>query len=196
MKLFNQILHTELEAERKMLDPNEASCAIFYSISNCQKGLAGISFGNFLIKQVAQALQGEYPNLKNFLTLSPLPFFSTWLEKTEPDSFANFAMIDWLGTTEENEKKLLEAVGRYFLNSTRKDKQPNDPVARFHLGNGALLDRINLVGNLSSKGLSESFGIMVNYRYDLPNVEKNHEAYAKEQKIEISQEVKKILKST
>ena len=185
-----------LETERKMLDPNEASCAIFYSISNCQKGLAGISFGNFLIKQVAQALQGEYPNLKNFLTLSPLPFFSTWLEKTEPDSFANFAMIDWLGTTEENEKKLLEAVGRYFLNSTRKDKQPNDPVARFHLGNGALLDRINLVGNLSSKGLSESFGIMVNYRYDLPNVEKNHEAYAKEQKIEISQEVKKILKST
>ena len=185
-----------LETERKMLDPNEASCAIFYSISNCQKGLAGISFGNFLIKQVAQALQGEYPNLKNFLTLSPLPFFSTWLEKTEPDSFANFAMIDWLGTTEENEKKLLEAVGRYFLNSTRKDKQPNDPVARFHLGNGALLDRINLGGNLSSKGLSESFGIMVNYRYDLPNVEKNHEAYAKEQKIEISQEVKKILKST
>jgi len=184
-----------LEAERKMLDPNEASCAIFYSISNCQKGLAGISFGNFLIKQVAQALQGEYPNLKNFLTLSPLPFFSTWLEKTEPDSFANFAVIDWSGTTEENEKKLLEAVGRYFLNSTRKDKQPNDPVARFHLGNGALLDRINLGGNLSSKGLSESFGIMVNYRYDLPNVEKNHEAYAKEQKIEISQEVKKLLKS-
>ena len=184
-----------LEAERKMLDPNEASCAIFYSISNCQKGLAGISFGNFLIKQVAQALQGEYPNLKNFLTLSPLPFFSTWLEKTEPDSFANFAVIDWSGTTEENEKKLLEAVGRYFLNSTRKDKQPNDPVARFHLGNGALLDRINLGGNLSSKGLSESFGIMVNYRYDLPNVEKNHEAYAKEQKIEISQEVKKLFKS-
>ena len=105
-------------------------------------------------------------------------------------------MIDWSGTTEENEKKLLEAVGRYFLNSTRKDKQPNDPVARFHLGNGALLDRINLSGNLSSKGLSESFGIMVNYRYDLPNVEKNHEAYAKEQKIEISQEVKKLLKST
>ena len=184
-----------LETERKMLDPNDASCAIFYSISNCQKGLAGISFGNFLIKQVAQALQSEYPNLKNFLTLSPLPFFSTWLEKTEPDSFANFAVIDWSGTTEENEKKLLEAVGRYFLNSTRKDKQPNDPVARFHLGNGALLDRINLGGNLSSKGLSESFGIMVNYRYDLPNVEKNHEAYAKEQKIEISQEVKKLLKS-
>ncbi len=184
-----------LETERKMLDPNDASCAIFYSISNCQKGLAGISFGNFLIKQVAQALQSEYPNLKNFLTLSPLPFFSTWLEKTEPDTFANFAVIDWSDTTEENEKKLVEAVGKYFLNSTRKDKQPNDPVARFHLGNGALLDRINLVGNLSSKGLSESFGIMVNYRYDLPNVEKNHEAYAKEQKIEISQEVKKLLKS-
>ncbi len=187
-------INTVLETKREMLNPNEASCAIFYSISNCQKGLAGISFGNFLIKQVAQALQSEYPNLKNFLTLSPLPYFSTWLEKAEPATFSNFATIDWSDTSEENKKELLETVGKYFINSTRKDKQPNDPVARFHLGNGALLDRINLNGNLSSKGLSESFGLMVNYRYDLPNVEKNHEAYAKEQKIEISQEVKKLLK--
>ena len=175
-----------------MLDPTHASCAIFYSISNCQKGLAGISFGNFLIKQVAQALQSEYPDLRNFLTLSPLPYFSTWLEKVEPHTFSNFALIDWSEASEQNERELIEAAGRYFLNSTRKDKQPNDPVARFHLGNGALLDRINPSGNLSNKGLSESFGMMVNYRYDLPNVEKNHEAYAKEQKIAISQEVKKL----
>ena len=188
-------INAVLETERKMLDPNDASCAIFYSISNCQKGLAGISFGNFLIKQVAQALQGEYPNLKNFLTLSPLPFFSTWLEKTEPSKFSNFAAIDWVNASEENKRDLVEAAGKYFLNSTRKDKQPNDPVARFHLGNGALLDRVNLGGNLSNKGLSESFGMMVNYRYDLPNIEKNHEAYAKEQKIEISQEVKKLFKA-
>ena len=189
-------INAVLETERKMLSSTDASCAIFYSISNCQRGLAGISFGNFLIKQVAQALQSEYPNLKNFLTLSPLPFFSSWLEKTEPMIFSSFAEIDWSDATEENEKKLLEAAGRYFLNSTRKDKEPNDPVARFHLGNGALLDRINLGGNLSNKGISESFGIMVNYRYDLPNVEKNHEAYAKEQKIEISQEVKKLFKTS
>ena len=189
-------INTVLETEREMLNPNDASCAIFYSISNCQKGLAGISFGNFLIKQVAQALQGEYPNLKNFLTLSPLPFFSTWLEKAEPNTFSKFATIDWSDASEENKKELVEAAGKYFLNSTRKDKQPNDPVARFHLGNGALLDRINFGGNLSSKGLSESFGVMVNYRYDLPNVEKNHEAYAKEQKIEISQEVKKLIKAS
>ena len=104
-------------------------------------------------------------------------------------------MIDWSEASEQNEKELIEAAGRYFLDSTRKDKQPNDPVARFHLGNGALLDRINPSGNLSNKGLSESFGMMVNYRYDLPNVEKNHEAYAKEQKIEISQEVKKLFKT-
>lgn len=188
-------INAVLEKDRKMLSSSDASCAIFYSISNCQKGLAGISFGNFLIKQVAQALQSEYPNLKNFLTLSPLPFFSSWLEKTEPITFTNFAEIDWSDATEENKKKLLEAAGRYFLNSTRKDKEPNDPVARFHLGNGALLDRINLGGNLSNRGISESFGIMVNYRYDLPNVEKNHEAYAKEQKIEISQDVKKLFKT-
>ena len=185
-------INAVLEADRMMLDPTDASCAIFYSISNCQKGLAGISFGNFLIKQVAQALQSEYPDLRNFLTLSPLPYFSTWLEKEEPHTFSNFALIDWSEASEKNEKELIEAAGRYFLNSTRKDKQPNDPVARFHLGNGALLDRINPSGNLSNKGLSESFGLMVNYRYDLPNVEKNHEAYAKEQKIEISQEVKKL----
>ncbi len=80
-------INAVLEADRMMLEPTDASCAIFYSISNCQKGLAGISFGNFLIKQVAQALQSEYPNLKNFLTLSPLPYFSTWLEKVEPHTF-------------------------------------------------------------------------------------------------------------
>jgi malonyl-CoA decarboxylase len=184
-----------LETDRPMIDATDASCAIFYSISNCQKGLAGISFGNFLIKQVAQALQREYPNLKNFLTLSPAPYFSKWLEKTEPNSLASFAEIDWSEASEEEEQTLIEAAGRYFMHSTRKDKLPNDPVARFHLGNGALLDRINLAGNLSQKGLSESFGLMVNYRYDLPNVEKNHEAYAKEQKIEISQDVKKLLKT-
>lgn len=184
-----------LETDRSMIYATDASCAIFYSISNCQKGLAGISFGNFLIKQVAQALQREYPNLKNFLTLSPVPYFSKWLEKTEPNTLASFAEIDWSEASEEEEQTLIEAAGRYFMNSTRKDKQPNDPVARFHLGNGALLDRINLAGNLSQKGLSESFGLMVNYRYDLPNVEKNHEAYAKEQKIEISQGVKKLLKT-
>ncbi len=184
-----------LETDRAMIDATDASCAIFYSISNCQKGLAGISFGNFLIKQVAQALQREYPNLKNFLTLSPVPYFSKWLEKTEPNSLASFAEIDWSEASEEEEQTLIEAAGRYFMHSTRKDKLPNDPVARFHLGNGALLDRINLAGNLSQKGLSESFGLMVNYRYDLPNVEKNHEAYAKEQKIEISQDVKKLLKT-
>ena len=189
-------INAVLEADRMMLDPTDASYAIFYSISNCQKGLAGISFGNFRIKQVAQALQSEYPNLRNFLTLSPLPYFSTWLEKAEPHTFSNFALIDWSEASEQNEKELIEAAGRYFLNSTRKDKQPNDPVARFHLGNGALLDRINPSGNLSNKGLSESFGMMVNYRYDLPNVEKNHEAYAKEQKIEISQEVKKLFNTS
>ncbi len=189
-------INTVLETERPMLDASDASCAIFYSISNCQHGLAGISFGNFLIKQVAQALQREYPNLKNFLTLSPIPYFSKWLEKTEPDALVKFAEVDWSESSEKDEKDLLEAAVRYFMNSTRKDKQPNDPVARFHLGNGAMLDRINLAGNLSQKGLSESFGLMVNYRYDLPNIEKNHEAYAKEQKIEISQDIKKLLKTS
>jgi len=189
-------INSVLETDRDMLNATDSSCAIFYSISNCQKGLAGISFGNFLIKQVAQALQREYPNLKNFLTLSPVPTLSSWLEKTEPDTLAEFAEIDWANASGEDEQKLLEAAGRYFLNSSRKDKQPNDPVARFHLGNGAILDRINIAGNLSQRGLSESFGIMVNYRYDLPNVEKNHEAYAKEQKIEISQDVKKHLKNS
>ena len=209
MKFFNELIETIMNKSRAGFGlSNRTSVSVsnnpkemITSVMTAVGELSSIAYADQFLrlfdemdlsKKQELFIKSEYHNLRNFLTLSPLPYFSTWLEKVEPHTFSNFALIDWSEASEQNEKKLIEAAGRYFLDSTRKDKQPNDPVARFHLGNGALLDRINPSGNLSNKGLSESFGMMVNYRYDLPNVEKNHEAYAKEQKIAISQEVKKL----
>ena len=182
-----------LANERRRLRPAEADTAVFYSISNCQKGLAGVTFGNFLIKQCAQDLANEIPSLKTFVTLSPVPGFRTWLDRErgsdKPQHLAREDVEalrlldepDW-GTDktrrEAVRRAMLPAASAYFLRAKNPKGRPADPVARFHLGNGARLERMNFLGDTSRKGLAQSYGLMVNYLYDLPGIEKNHEAYA------------------
>ena len=154
--------------------------ATFYSISNCQPGLTQISFGNFLIKQVVQELALEFPSIKNFVTLSPVPGFSKWLRARKNQASSNIASSN-LELSDQDAKDLeieqmsfRKLVFNYLLTS-KKDDLPADPVCRFHLGNGASIYEINENADLSSKGMSQSYGVMVNYLYDLSSIERNHE---------------------
>lgn len=182
-----------LAHERQPLPLKAATTAIFYSISNCQKGLAGVTFGNFLIKQVVEDLAREIPSLKTFVTLSPVPGFSAWLDRerrsdapqglTREDVEALRAIDepDWhadKARCEAVRKAMIPAAAAYFLRAKNERGRPLDPVARFHLGNGARLERLNFLGDVSGKGLAQSRGLMVNYLYDLSAIEKNHETYA------------------
>lgn len=184
--------------------------AAFYSISNCQEGLKGISFGNFLIKQVVEELAREQPQLKTFVTLSPVPGFVRWLAATMADDTAAVAsdtdrvalqvLADpgWTGEPEEDdglEDAVLALAAHYFLIAKARDGRPVDPVARFHLGNGARLERLNWQGDVSEKGLRESHGVMVNYRYDLKEIEKNHEAYANSATVVAARSVRQLLRA-
>jgi len=180
-----------LTSKRDVLTEAAANTAVFYSISNCQRGLEGISFGNFLIKRVAQELKRDLPGLKTFVTLSPVPGFRAWLETNDAELFA--ATADPTAITEDTDSQILAAAARYFLNSNRPDGRPNDPVARFHLGNGAILDRLNPRGDLAPKALKQSAGLMVNYRYDLAQVEQNHEDYIRNAEIKASAEIKRLV---
>ena len=172
-----------LKKERVFLEPEEANVAVFYSISNCQKGLTGISFGNFLIKQVATDLSYEFKNLENFVTLSPIPGFRKWMRNKYPKLYAKIEKIKKSDQLSKIKDDLLTCLGEYFFKSERSDKMPNDPVARFHLGNGASLEQINFLGDISSNGIELSGGLMVNYLYDLEKVEQNHEIFVLEKKI-------------
>ena len=155
--------------------------AVFYSISNCQEGLSGISFGNFLIKQVAHKLKQENDGLDKFVTLSPAPGFVRWLEESSID-------------LDSDENMLLKQALIYLITSDREDGLPNDPVAKFHLGNGAILERINLNADLSSKGLMQSKGVMVNYLYNLDTLEENHELFFKTKEVKQSDAIKSLRK--
>ncbi len=168
-----------------------ADTAIFYSISNCQRGLKGISFGNFLIKQVVSDLSAELPGLARFATLSPVPGFRRWLDRAAADGevtrdglpaklIQGLSDPGWQADSAAAAalKGPLTALCAHYLVNERAGDAPRDPVARFHLGNGARLERINWLADVSPKGLSESAGIMVNYLYDLKRIEKQHEAYA------------------
>ncbi|UPH70125.1 malonyl-CoA decarboxylase [Abyssibius alkaniclasticus] len=161
-------IHDILDVPRPVLPPEEADSAIFYSISNCQAGLAGVSFGAFLIKQVAGDLKSELPGLRMFATLSPVPGLHRWTEAQglKPETLAKDA------------NALLGAAADYLLTAKDTAGRPLDPVARFHLGNGAELHRLNAGADLSPKGLAQSHGLMVNYLYDLDKVETRHEAFA------------------
>ena len=176
-----------LAAQRAPIAAGAATTAVFYSISNCQRGLAKISFGNFLIKQVAEELKRECPGLETFVTLSPTPGFRRWLtqalpdlplEPGERDALARLADEAGEADVRAAGPALRRAAGHYLLLAKGSGGQPRDPVQRFHLGNGARLERINLAADLSRKGVAESFGLMVNYLYDLGAVEANHERYA------------------
>ena len=179
-----------LQRDRSELDPKRASTAVFYSISNCQGGLKGVSFGNFLIKQVAENLQREVPTLTTYVTLSPLPGFARWLTASiarkrdwlAPADLAALAAIEtaeWhVDASKALRDTLTRAAVRYLFEAKDDAGKPLDPVSRFHLGNGARLERLNWLGDVSPKGLRDGLGFMVNYLYDLPTVERNHEAYA------------------
>jgi malonyl-CoA decarboxylase len=196
-----------LLAEDRALVPIErARTAVFYSISNTQRGLGGISFGSFLIKQVVEELRRELPKLENFVTLSPVPGFVPWLKQaddipvTDEDRalLENLDKPDWFEDAElaAQLRAVLEPLAAYYFLKARTAKgRLIDSVARFHLGNGARLERIDWLGDLSPKGLRESAGIMVNYHYRLEDIEKNHEAYANQGEVAASSAVKKLLKN-
>jgi malonyl-CoA decarboxylase len=195
-----------LAEDRRLVPIERARTAVFYSISNTQRGLGGISFGSFLIKQVAEELRRELPKLENFVTLSPVPGFMQWLTEANdvPLTEEDRALLDHLDRTDwfrdaEMEAQLravLEPLAAYYFLKARTPKgRLIDSVARFHLGNGARLERIDWLGDLSPKALRESAGIMVNYLYRLEDIEKNHEAYANQGEIAASSAVKKLLKN-
>jgi malonyl-CoA decarboxylase len=191
-----------LSEKRAPIDLRKADTAVFYSISNTQLGLRGISFGNFLIKQVVEELLREMPWLRTFVTLSPLPGFAAWLKAQRQDGAEEaLAALDKPGWHEDAGARralapiLEQAAAIYLVQAKGANRRPLDPVARFHLGNGARLERIHGSGDLSPKGLSQSHGVMVNYLYDPRTIEKNHEIYADGGDVVHSSAVRKILAS-
>jgi malonyl-CoA decarboxylase len=185
--------------------------AVFYSISNCQAGLRGISFGNFLIKQVVEELVRELPSLTTFVTLSPAPGFARWLRQEltgaasamlseqERAGLAALKGDAWISSEASEaglKAPLLSAAARYFLSAKTDDNRPLDPVARFHLGNGARLERINWPADRSARGVSEAHGVMVNYLYEPKEIEANHEALANEGKVVASRAVRALARGT
>jgi malonyl-CoA decarboxylase len=198
-----------LVKEREVVDLDKARAATFYSISNCQRGLAGVSFGNFLIKQVVEEVSREMPKLSTFVTLSPVTNFAAWLkrERAEERSAALneadkavLAALDQPGwwTNEETAAQVQDAVMRaaawYYLRARNGRGLPVDAVARFHLGNGARLERINWLGDTSERAMAQAYGLMVNYQYDLDDIEKNHEAYAEGPTVVASGSVQRLLR--
>ncbi len=191
-----------LAETRPIAPPGKARTAVFYSISNCQQGLQGISFGNFLIKQVVEELRRELPKLETFVTLSPVPGFMRWIKSDAGMAAgADEALVATLGdpgwaanpsTAEPLRKSVEMLAAEYFLHGKVKNGRSVDSVARFHLGNGASLERINWLGDSSLKALREGAGLMVNYLYDLDAIEANHEAYANDGAVVASPAVKRM----
>jgi malonyl-CoA decarboxylase len=187
--------------------PAAATTAVFYSISNAQRGLSGVTFGNFLIKQVVEDLRREWPALRSFVTLSPAPGFAGWLASERADKASSaltaetrraLALTDhprWFDkadAVEAVDRALPALAAHYFLHARSESGRALDPVARFHLGNGARLERLNPGGDLSETGRRQSLGLMVNYLYDLAHIEENHEAYANRGVIAASPAVRKL----
>ena len=180
------LLSQDVDANAAWEQAEHADTAIFYSISNCQEGLRGVSFGNFLIKQVVEELQAEFPRLKRFSTLSPVPGFRRWLAQqlsgegnSDASLQARLARDGWWHDPAQSEalRPELMRLAATYLTQHPSSGSRIDPVARFHLGNGARLERINWLGNTAPRGIRESFGIMVNYLYDHDQIEANHEAF-------------------
>jgi malonyl-CoA decarboxylase len=188
--------------------PERATTAVFYSISNCQRGLAGVSFGSFLIKQVVEEISREFSRLSTFVTLSPVPGFASWLARERKSENPILTAEDleplraldqpgwWQdGAAEQLEEPLRRAAATYFLSARGRGGMPLDPVARFHLGNGARLEQIDFLADLSEKGLAQSHGLMVNYLYDLDDIEKNHEAFAETRTIVAASGIRKLARA-
>ncbi|MCB1705535.1 MAG: malonyl-CoA decarboxylase [Halioglobus sp.] len=184
--------------ERERPPGERVNTVVFYSISNCHPGLAGITFGNFLIKSVVEELKKEIPALKNFVTLSPVPGFRKWLLEGDLDGLVPEQLVARVkapvGTVVDSQvyDAQIKLCAHYLLRE-KSGRLPRDPVARFHLGNGAILHGIHGGADLSTKGREQSAGIMVNYLYDLPKIEENHEAYFEEGRIAVSKAVSRLL---
>lgn len=189
-----------LQGENHEKFESDFDTATFYSISNCQPGLKNVSFGNFLIKQVVQELRSEFPSMKNFVTLSPVPRLNQWIEDTSQARSENLTELTSSISDTPNESEYaisqgdtLKRLTAEYLVNARRGIHPIDPVARFHLGNGASIYKIRAGADLSSKGLNQSRGVMVNYLYDLRYIERNHEQFMTRGEIDHSPEVQKLL---
>ena len=167
-----------LADEREPINAADADTAVFYSISNCQAGLAGISFGNSLIKQVASDLAGDLPGLSTFVTLSPIPGLNRWLENSKP--------------ADESPDQDKALAAHYLLKAKNADGMPLDPVARFHLGNGAKVHAVHAHADTSENGMKQSNGIMVNYIYDIAQISQNHEKFVGAKTVVASTPVKTL----
>jgi malonyl-CoA decarboxylase len=189
-----------LAPDRSIVPAADADTAVFYSISDCQPGLRGISFGSFLIKQVVEELRHELPDIASFVTLSPVPGFAAWLARQpvgnpETPLGQTMAMAQWWRDPLSRgalEQDLCALAAHYLIREKSRSGRPLDPVARFHLGNGARLERINWLANTGPSGMAASHGIMVNYLYKLDEIERNHEQYASGQDPAASAAVRRL----
>lgn len=197
-----------LSAKRDPVEPKRATTAVFYSITNCQRGLTGVTFGHFLIKQVVEEVSREIPSVGTFVTLSPAPNFADWLnrERADPGSavlddgdreaLSALASEGWWRVPQLAEpirEAFLRAAARYYLRARNGRGLPVDSVARFHLGNGARLERLNWLADTSERALKQSYGLMVNYLYDLDYIERNHEAYAQHRAVVAASAVTRLV---
>ncbi len=197
-----------LSDKRDLVEPQRATTAVFYSITNCQRGLTGVSFGHFLIKQVVEEVSREVPRVATFVTLSPAPNFAAWLERErvneaslalDEEDRGALAALDgatwWREpeTAERIREPLLRAAAWYYVRARNGRGLPVDSVARFHLGNGARLERLDWPADTSERALAQSYGLMVNYLYDLDYIEKNHEAYAQQHAIVAASAVTRLV---
>jgi malonyl-CoA decarboxylase len=200
-----------LAKQRTAMEPERATTAVFYSISNCQRGLAGVSFGHFLIKQVVEEITREMPRLSTFVTLSPAPGFAQWLKRErETESSAALNETDraalktldregwWRSQTDAEALRdpLMCAAAWYFVQARTERDMPVDPVARFHLGNGARMERLNWLADISERCMSQSHGLMVNYLYDLSEIEQNHETYAQQHTVIAANSVTRLVRTS
>jgi malonyl-CoA decarboxylase len=194
-----------LDPDAPASDPLSADCAMFYSITNCQDGLRGVPFGSFLLKRVVEDLGMDLPRLRRFATLSPIPGFREWLDGPAAEAsqivghsklkslIQTLQQLEWHKDANQcaQVRPLLVSLAAYFLLHVKHGKEPSDPVARFHLGNGARLQRINWLGDTSAAGLQRSAGLMVNYVYRLADLEQNHESYTRYSRIAASRGIQK-----
>ena len=189
-------------------DEKKYDTATFYSISNCQEGLSRVTLGNFLIKRVVYEIQEELPHIKNFGTLSPIPGFVDWFSYLEESKIKNILGnikdqdVMFLKSKDlkigdkriiDNKEAIIKLVSHYIVNEKNRDGLPVNDVSRFHLGNGAIVEDVIINANISENGFKRSFGVMVNYLYELKNIEKNHEEYMNKKKVILSDKLKKYL---
>jgi malonyl-CoA decarboxylase len=188
-----------LDPNADVLDPARARCAVFYSITHCQEGLRGISFGSLLIKQVVEDLKRSFPRTKRFATLSPIPDFHKWLATQRTDLLdrleSRAALLKNEPIAADLRDELMQLCA-FYLTNAKHGRAPFDSVARFHLANGASLDRLNWLADTSESGIRRSFGVMANYEYRLDGLERNHESYARDYNVVASRRIERLAKQS